>query len=134
MQYSEVSGDIAHNKYSIECKYGNQIPGYLASISKPTSMGVDYVAYPFGDLGTQIKEGRQGRFKFLKDGIRQAESYNALIPVLCVKRPNQRGFVVAVRLKDWEAVRTVQRLVQVPLPPLVDGEPPPLPYPLIVKV
>lgn len=67
VSYSEVGSDIIHHKYSIECKYGKQIP-------------------------KKALEGK--RCKFLDKAFAQARRYNpTLIPIVCLKTPNMRGFV-----------------------------------------
>jgi hypothetical protein len=67
INYGERGSDIIHDKYSIECKYGWQIPD-------------------------KALEGK--RCKFLDKAFQQAHAYNpTLIPVICLKRPRMAGFV-----------------------------------------
>ena len=67
ISYGERGSDIIHPIYSIECKYGKQIP-QKALEGKPC--------------------------KFLDAAFAQAMSYNpTLIPVVCLKSPGMRGFV-----------------------------------------
>lgn len=68
ISYSEVAGDVIHSFYSIECKYGKQIP-------------------------KKALEGR--RCKFLDKAFEQARRYDATKePVVCLKRPRMQGFIM----------------------------------------
>ena len=109
--YSEEIGDIIHPHYSIEVKYGKQIPKYL--ITKHPLMLVvgkrKFRVFPSSDILIHrqmisynvlfLTERRRKTAKFLLDAITQAKRYNPdLRPVVAVKSPRMRGFVIV-----WEA-------------------------------
>lgn len=74
ISYSERGSDIIHPYYSIECKYGKQIPA-------------------------KALEGK--RCRFLDKAFEQARSYNpTLIPMVCLKRPSMRGFISVLNYPD----------------------------------
>ena len=73
VSYSESVGDIIHPTYSIEVKYGSQIPNKAL-------------------IGRSCK--------FLNKAFIQAIQYEPTkIPVVCLKKPRQRGFV-KIMFKD----------------------------------
>ena len=105
INYSESIGDIIHPNYSIECKYGGQVPLYLCpkAIVRLTSGGTKYWVVPSDKLYSQICQFSPlgefviNRYKrvilFLDRAMNQARRYNpTLKSVVCVKKKNQRGF------------------------------------------
>ena len=118
VDYSERIGDIIHEVFSIEVKYGNQVPKLLRAVV-PTilkmgkkrywvcpsrwlkcdgkSMIVDSIAY----LTLDKKKN-----KFLEEAMSQAKRYNPdLIPVVCVKSQRMKGFVAI-----WEERRKIEAI------------------------
>jgi len=68
IRYSESIEDVHHILYSIECKYGKSIPN-------------------------KALKGKQ--CKFLDRAWEQAVGYNPdKIPLVCLKRPRMRGFII----------------------------------------
>ena len=100
--YNESIGDIIHPKYSIEVKYGKQIPAYLR-VNNPTLLTVDGAEYwlePTKCKGVGIDWVSTKSAKFLERAFEQAERYNpTLEPLVCVKAKGMCGFVVVVRSK-----------------------------------
>ena len=112
VSYDESVGDVIHPTYSIECKYGKQIPKYL-QVDEPTKFVVGreyfriYRVCPSeilhvenGTLGFNYcplkwKMKRKPTAQFLCDAMEQAKDYNpTLKPLVCVKPKHWRGFVV----------------------------------------
>ena len=110
--YNEVAGDVIHPYYSIECKYGGQVPRHLAP-RIPTELSVgerkflvvpsqfieiqDKMLY-YQTLGWRKKRVKHSRF--LMDALAQAERYNpTLRPLVCVKPRRRHGFVCI-----WERI------------------------------
>lgn len=70
IDYSESIGDIIHPSLSIECKYGKQVP-HKAIAGKKCA--------------------------FLTKAFEQARRYESTkTPVVCLKRPRQRGFTIVM--------------------------------------
>jgi len=117
INYSDFAGDIEHPRLAIEVKQGKQIPSYL-NAKFPTvirALAKSYVIYPAHktqEMVDVIKSGNAHCFetrvrkdaKFLLDGLRQASAYpenTGKIPILAMKPPRCRGFIVAMSLYDW---------------------------------
>jgi hypothetical protein len=112
VDYAESIGDVVHDRLGIECKYGNQVPGYV-KVDVLTIYEYDnnlYVACP----ASKMKDGRYViagiTYKilktgtFLKKGLGQASGYaenKGKIPVLCCKPQRFNSFVVCCRLRDF---------------------------------
>jgi len=103
--YHDKKSDVDHPVYSIECKYGKQVPSYLR-VTRPTQIS-EGLAVPsqdaFYDLqkeklaitGRFIQSSYKGDMAFLFNALKQAAGYSPLkIPVVCVKYPRQRGFTI----------------------------------------
>ena len=114
--YNEVAGDVIHPLYSIECKYGKQVPKYL-SPSIPTELTVgqgrsrkryriihssrcemDGKLLYYKTLGWA--QHKRKTCQFLKDAMEQAKRYNpTLTPLVCVKAPRRHGFMCIWEVK-----------------------------------
>lgn len=113
VSYSESVGDVIHPEYSIEVKYGKQVPKYMVP-QWPVVLtvdGVKYVTMPSGMfLQHTIRKTlepmwcalitREVSGEFLTQAFEQAERYYPdKRPIVCCKRPRQRGFNVIWRWK-----------------------------------
>lgn len=111
VRYDESIGDVIHPDYSLECKYGGQVPAYLNPII-PTLLKVtcdeSYWVVPNkfleanGDLlsiNTVCWVHKTHRHpKFLWKAMEQAKKYNpTLTPIVCVKPRSRHGFVAVWR-------------------------------------
>ena len=115
VSYSEKIGDIIHPKYSIEVKWGKQVPSYL-DVRQATNLTVgkrmfnmvpscelDY----FRDIELDscaiiAVEKKRKKARFLEEAIEQARGYNpTLVPLVCVKRRSRRGFVCIWEARSW---------------------------------
>ena len=107
--YDEAIGDVIHPHFSLEVKYGKQIPKYL-DVEFPTQLKVCSRKHrwcrlvPSSWLAVNGKRIRCRtlfwdanvikKAKFLENAIKQAKRYNpTLRPVVCVKPKRRRGFV-----------------------------------------
>jgi len=96
INYAESIGDIVHPRYSIECKYGKQVPRYMC-VTKPTLLNKRWVLYPSGwpDVSLQFESLARKECKFLELGMNQAKRYDPTKePILCVKGKGMHGFVI----------------------------------------
>jgi len=112
IRYDESIGDIIHPKYSIEVKWGKQVPCYLRVI-EPTILEVgerrqgtklmrEYYLRPSGYIVRHAWAQRVKRksAKFLVDAINQALRYDpSKIALVCVKSRGMRGFVICDEIK-----------------------------------
>jgi hypothetical protein len=101
VSYGESTCDVIHPTLALECKYGKQVPKYLC-VDRPVCYQVgekNYFVSPVALLGSELGLSFQrGEVKFLSNGLKQAGDYPenmGKIPVLCVKKPRQHGFVIA---------------------------------------
>ena len=104
VSYSESIGDVLHKKYSIECKYGKQVPSY-ADVSYPTYLYTKahrYLLIPSDYIGDavlvfdRVDSGVRG--EFLEKAFRQARRYAPRKqPLVCVKPRYRRGFIAITR-------------------------------------
>ena len=107
IMYNESVGDVIHPYYSIECKYGGQVPNYLAPYV-PTELEVggkyfqvvpsNYITIIRKKLHVRslgyVKKSRKSS-KFLDDTMDQARRYNPTLgPIVCVKPKYWRGFII----------------------------------------
>ena len=111
IQYDESIGDVIHPHFSLEVKYGKQIPKYL-DVEFPTMLKVArrgvkhrwYKVIPSTWLGVRDKRiwcctlfyetNVIATAKFLESAMKQAKRYNpTLRPVVCVKPKRRRGFI-----------------------------------------
>lgn len=102
VSYSESIGDVIHPIFSIEVKWGKQIPKCVVT-DHPTIFG-DYVVISTKQLGEDIVkwEYRNKHLKFLEKGIKQAIRYDrSKIPLLAMKPRHFRGVIFAMRYNDW---------------------------------
>ena len=104
---AESTGDLdGVLSYSVECKYGKQVPGYLA-VACPTELTVGDICYRLvpskyakvvdGTLTYDVLGWRtlaRPNAKFLEDALEQAASYQTeqQLPLVCVKIPHEHGF------------------------------------------
>ena len=105
--YHDRACDIESEHYVVECKYGKQVPKYLM-VDVPTLLCVGkdkYYVLPneFLNLKDGVIRGwaihtvqDRDEALFIQHGLAQARGYSDKEPVLCVKRPRQRGFVAVV--------------------------------------
>ena len=106
VSYSESVGDVIHKYYSIEVKYGKQVPKCI-SPELPTKLtvgGITYCVVPSRWLTVEdglmtcknkwwVYKERKG-CKFLENALEQAERYNPdLMPIVCVKPRGRHGFI-----------------------------------------
>lgn len=109
ISYSESCEDIIHPTLAIECKYGLQVP--LASVvNDPTdrdsfvlipSEKLNYLERQVGMDGFYPVAGKSGRI-FFRLGLEQARMYASdKTPLLCMKRPRQRGFTAVMHKSDY---------------------------------
>jgi hypothetical protein len=100
VSYNEKVGDIIHPVFSIEVKYGKQVPGYLKG-DVPFVLEEKY----WGMLSACLKKGlpffwerkKAKGTKFIDEAMEQAKRYYPKkIPMVCVKSPRQRGFTIVV--------------------------------------
>ena len=106
INYSESIGDIIHSYYTIEVKWGKQIPKYLA-VKRPIILTVGskpYKVVPSEYLRLDKKRlattnvywmcRKLKKAEFLTKAVEQARRYNpTLRPLVCVKPKRRRGFV-----------------------------------------
>jgi len=109
--YSESIEDVYHQWFTIECKWGKQVPAYC-NVKHPTSNG-EFDLIPSCDvmqckaLNTKIPPNQFEvqpikRDKFIQDGLAQALGYNPdKVPLLCVKPSRYIGFVIILRHSDY---------------------------------
>ena len=107
VSYSEKTCDVIHPTLAIECKYGKQVPGYLA-VDKPVCYEIEGAYFVVGPTSQLNREGldeleikRRAEAKFLINGLEQAANYKeneGKFPVLCLKTPRMRGFNVGFRI------------------------------------
>lgn len=103
VRYDESIGDIIHPVYSIECKWGKQVPKYL-SYNVPYYIKSGKKSYLVSPSSTchiissvVFPVVRVKSCKFLECAMNQAKKYNpALIPVVCVKPKGMRGFNIVL--------------------------------------
>lgn len=107
VSYSESCCDVIHPLWSIECKYGKQVPSYLVRdlVTIYKVGGKRYVIIPswcFKEGLSPYVVGRSRRgVEFVVRGIAQARKYDSLkVPLLCVKRPRQRGFCAVYEVPE----------------------------------
>ena len=99
INYGESIGDIAHDKYQIECKYGGQCPK-LIEVDVPTLVNNKYMMipssahtmYPHMWMNKKAK-----RVKFIDDCFEQCARYSNKLPILALKRKGMRGFIIVRR-------------------------------------
>jgi hypothetical protein len=104
VNYSEKIGDIIHDTFSIEVKYGKQVPVWCV-VQRPTIVKKNnYTIYlePSDFDGLPLYEEKKVRgVQFLLDAFEQAKNYDPSKPALvCVKRRGQRGFTIC-RLQEY---------------------------------
>ncbi len=103
INYSESCEDVYHTKYSIEVKYGKQIPKWVGKIRQPVILNKVLVLFPLSsssfDSAVEIK---REKIKFLVEGMKQAHSYNyGKTPLLCMKPVGYRGIIGCLYLLDY---------------------------------
>ena len=110
--YNEVAGDVIHPIYSIECKYGGQVPKHL-SPRIPTELTVGRRRYRIIHSSRCEMDGKLLYYKtlgwvkktrktshFLRDAMEQAKRYNpTLTPLVCVKSKGRHGFMLIWEVK-----------------------------------
>lgn len=99
VSYSESVGDIVHPHYSIEVKYGKQVPKYCI-VKKPTMLKCEdrnYKLMPskfMNDTFHVYDYEECARDKFLADCFWQARQYSDKTPLVCMKPPRYHGFII----------------------------------------
>ena len=116
IMYNEKIGDVIHPFYSIECKYGGQVPAYL-SPRHPTLLTVDsgcfwVIPSSYCEIidGNVLKINTDSYLKnekntsvFLDKAMEQAKRYNpTLKPIVCVKPKFWKGFVVVLEVEEFQ--------------------------------
>ena len=111
ISYSERAGDIIHPLFSIECKWGKQIPKWVKD--GPIIWG-DCVIISLKDIKREAKGGiirrthRDRSCKFIADAMIQALSYDKTkkkIPLVAFKLPGMRGLIFCVRCYDYGVLK-----------------------------
>ncbi|MDP2942169.1 MAG: hypothetical protein Q8O36_01455 [Candidatus Omnitrophota bacterium] len=106
INYSESCEDVYHHIYSIEVKYGKQVPKWIGKIcrrGRPVILNSVLVLFPLasGSFNSAI-EVKRVKIKFLVDGMVQAHSYNTRkTPMLCMKPRGYRGIIGCLYLLDY---------------------------------
>jgi len=103
VNYSESCEDVYHTKYSIEVKYGNQVPKWIGKIRQPVILNKVLVLFPLssGSFESAIEIERI-KIKFLAKGMIQAHSYDKRkMPLLCMKPVGYRGIIGCLYLLDY---------------------------------
>lgn len=111
VSYSESVEDVLHDIFSIEVKYGKQVPKTVV-VKEPTYYGDDYVLMPSKDYLWMLWRGKKPvSFKrcsatmFLHDGLTQAAKYcDKKTPVLSMKPTGHRGLILCFWTKDYNAL------------------------------
>ena len=106
VSYDESVGDTtAHPVFSIEIKYGGQVPKYLSHKTPKIIIYGDRVFKSCPSEYWDDFEWREAGFvirkdiKFLSDALDQAKTYNPTkIPLVCVKPRNRKGFIIIVEV------------------------------------
>lgn len=110
VSYSESVEDVIHDTYAIECKYGKQVPAYCR-VKSPVVYyypnGEAFLLFPEKDCWVMDDKDWHLPLKrrdcgFVKLGLTQARGYDPKkIPILCMKSPGMRGFVIGMYYMDW---------------------------------
>ena len=103
VNYSESCEDVHHTKYSIEVKYGKQIPKWIGKIRQPIILNKVLVLFPLssGSFAFAI-EIKRVKIRFLVGGMVQAYSYNSgKRPLLCIKPVGYHGIIGCLYLLDY---------------------------------
>jgi len=103
INYSESCEDVHHAKYSIEVKYGKQIPKWIGKIRQPVILNNVLVLFPLASMSFEsATEIKRIKIKFLLAGMVQAHSYNiGKVPMLCMKPVGYRGIIGCLYLLDF---------------------------------
>ena len=103
INYSESCEDVHHTKYSIEVKYGKQVPKWIGKIRKPVILNKVLVLFPLSSGSfASATEIERVKIRFLVDGMVQAYSYNIRkTPMLCMKPVGYRGIIGCLYLLDF---------------------------------
>ena len=117
VQYNESICDVIHGLYSIEVKYGKQIPKYCL-IERPTLLVTNGSCYAL----RHSKDHRVRKVKvevkstvFLDKAFEQAKGYAPdKLPLVCLKARGMHGFIVVKQLrrctlhtKGWKWVQGI---------------------------
>lgn len=103
INYSESCEDVYHPRYSIEVKYGKQVPKWVGKIRRPVILNGALVLFPLASGSFESStEIRRIKIKFLLAGMVQAHSYNIVkVPMLCMKPVGYRGIIGCLYLLDY---------------------------------
>ncbi len=103
VNYSESCEDVYHTKYSIEVKYGKQVPKWISRIKKPLILNGALVLFPLASMSfNDAIEIKRVKIRFLVDGMVQAHSYNIRkTPLLCMKPVGYKGIIGCLYLLDY---------------------------------
>ena len=102
VSYSESVGDIIHSHYSIEVKYGKQVPKYCIT-DKDTDvwLGLAYRIWHSQATHKHRRYRTPSSYKFLDEAFCQAEGYDKTKKaVVCLKPKNFKGFIIVERRED----------------------------------
>lgn len=92
-----------HSIFAVECKYGRQIPKYCI-VDTPTELNKEYVLLPSSKMDCLLWNCEDLGYDlgFLQKGMAQAQQYNEdKIPLLCLKPPYYRGFIMVMWKDDY---------------------------------
>lgn len=107
IRYDESIGDVIHPTYSIEVKYGNQVPKCLTP-RIPTELRMGRKKYrlvpsKFCEVSKNLLfyktlwwvKKKTKKIIFLEDAMSQARKYQKkLKPLVCVKPRRRHGFII----------------------------------------
>ncbi len=103
VNYSESCEDVYHPKYSIEVKYGKQVPKWISKIRKPVILNKVLVLFPLASVSfDHAIEIKRVKIRFLVEGMIQAHTYNTRKrPLLCMKPVGYRGIIGCLYILDF---------------------------------
>jgi hypothetical protein len=106
INYSESCEDVYHTGYSIEVKYGKQVPKWIGNICRrggPVILNSVLVLFPLASSSfASAIEAKRVKIKFLVEGMIQAHSYNIRkVPILCMKPVGYKGIIGCLYLLDY---------------------------------
>jgi len=105
INYSESCEDVYHAKYSVEVKYGKQVPKWIGKACRrdPVILNSVLVLFPLSSSSFESAiEIKRKKIKFLVEGMMQAHSYGSMkTPLLCMKPVGYRGIIGCLYLLDY---------------------------------
>lgn len=105
VSYNESVGDVIHDKYSIECKYGKQIPKYC-NVKHPTLLYTKNHQYELvpddmypNNFIVYDRIDKNIDAQFLEEAFEQARQYDETKEaIVCVKPRSKKGFIIIKRV------------------------------------